>query len=424
MRTFRLHVRTSPARLIAPLFLAIALVILLRRQTYWVGLFPETGAAAQVPVYFLSIFTAGLSAWVAGAVVRQNMTEQTGAGSVSMWRAESYRYIVLVLGILAPYLIIQVGAAVVTLRYGPPGWELWLGYVAMGAVALVLAVAVGWSVGKWIGSVFGPIVAILLWFAVVNLLAPQGSAVHVLSGDVWVQPNGMTLLARAGAALLLSLVAIGVRTSWRRLPTAGAAAATAAALFVAGGAVFGGSGVQDRPLPEKPLCFRDQTTICVWPEEEKYRSMIESFYGPLRALPKQFILPARVNSYGLERLSIPEQYRFEGGPTYQLTGGFQVNAGNRWSIGQGLATEIVQTTFKGCNIEAMYKDMDQTYTLLGRWIELTLGGAKTPPYRTFGVSGVQQNAWRQVRVIVDSSTENQYAWVRQLILRFKAKYCA
>lgn len=57
-----LHLRCSTGRYgFLPLSL-LGVAILFGRSRYWLGIWPETGAAAQLSGYFLSVLAAGLAA--------------------------------------------------------------------------------------------------------------------------------------------------------------------------------------------------------------------------------------------------------------------------------------------------------------------------------------------------------------------------
>lgn len=69
MRPLLLQLRGNNALwLILPLTL-LDLALLFSRATPWVGDWPETGAAGQVPSFYLSILAAGIAAWISGASV-------------------------------------------------------------------------------------------------------------------------------------------------------------------------------------------------------------------------------------------------------------------------------------------------------------------------------------------------------------------
>ncbi|HEY0698625.1 MAG TPA: hypothetical protein VGD43_12545, partial [Micromonospora sp.] len=82
MSAFRLHLRNCPVRWALPVLVALDLAALFLRSRYWIGVWPETGAAAQVPAYLLAPLVAGAAAWAAAAPVRQRTGEQVAAARV------------------------------------------------------------------------------------------------------------------------------------------------------------------------------------------------------------------------------------------------------------------------------------------------------------------------------------------------------
>ena len=143
MRAFWLQLRNSPIRWAVPALVALDLAALFLRNRYWIGVWPEAGAAAQVPTYLLGPVVAGTAAWSAAAPVRYGLAEQLTAARVHRAIAEAHRLGATVVLRITPYLVGQAVAFALTARTFPPGLSLWAGYFAHGAFVTLLTVALG-----------------------------------------------------------------------------------------------------------------------------------------------------------------------------------------------------------------------------------------------------------------------------------------
>jgi len=113
-----LQLRTSVARWgFAPL-LVLGLAILFGRSRFWIGIWPETGAAAQISAFFVSVFAAGLAAWVAAAVELRGLHEQEAAAAIRPVTIELTRFAAALSWLVAPYLLVAAVAFVTTAATG------------------------------------------------------------------------------------------------------------------------------------------------------------------------------------------------------------------------------------------------------------------------------------------------------------------
>lgn len=53
MRPFWLHLRNCPVRWAVPPLIALDLAVLFLRNRYWLGVWPQAGAAAQLAAYLV-----------------------------------------------------------------------------------------------------------------------------------------------------------------------------------------------------------------------------------------------------------------------------------------------------------------------------------------------------------------------------------
>ncbi|HEY0697214.1 MAG TPA: hypothetical protein VGD43_05335, partial [Micromonospora sp.] len=175
------------------MFIAIDLAVLFLRSHHWIGVWPETGAAAQVPAYLLGVVGAGAAAWAAGAPARHGLEEQLGPARVHPAVAEAHRLTATLIVLLIPYLLGQAVAFAVTARTFPPGVHLWLGYALLGLFVILLAVALGWACGKLLGPIFAAFTAALGFLFLAALLDRVGFVVISGRPEVAVHPMPLTL---------------------------------------------------------------------------------------------------------------------------------------------------------------------------------------------------------------------------------------
>ncbi|WP_307961546.1 hypothetical protein [Salinispora arenicola] len=160
MKALWLHVRNSPVRWTLPVFVVLDLAVLFLRSRTWIGVWPETGAAAQLPAYLMGILVAGAAAWAAGAPSRHRLGEQVSASRFPPAVSEGHRLASTIIVLVTPYLTGQIVAFVITARTFPPGVHLFLGYAGLGLFVMLMAVALGWACGLLLdGQVFPALTA-------------------------------------------------------------------------------------------------------------------------------------------------------------------------------------------------------------------------------------------------------------------------
>jgi hypothetical protein len=423
VRTLWLHLRTSPVRWTVPVLIAVDVAVLFLRTRYWIGIWPETGAAAQVPAYLLGPLTAGAAAWAASAPVRHGTVEQCAAARVPHRVSEAYRLGATVILLLTPYLVGQLVAAAPTARTFPPGLGLWFGYVMLGLFVTLLTVALGWFVGMFFTSVFATMTAALGCLLLIGLL-DRGPEPIVVTGspEVMVGATGVVLRLVLVIALLAGLV--GVRGTGRGsiLP-----AATALVLVVAMATT--GVIVDRNPPGDGVLCVRGATALCVWPEHRKYLAMLRGFESRIAALPAEFVVPHTVDEYGLVPTGVsgPGDHEVvvdtaDPTPTFVLT------EGSAWSAANDLSNAIAETTFHfqaptTCHWDTR-TDADQSrLNAVGAWLQSYLVGGGTPDYRTDAPTSMQQ-AWAAGRAVAaDDTLTQQFAWAGKEVTDLRGRYC-
>ncbi|GAA1903937.1 hypothetical protein GCM10009716_12360 [Streptomyces sodiiphilus] len=409
MRALLLHARSTPLRWLLLPLVVLDLAVILTRDPYWHGLWGDTGAAGQLPVVFLGIFAAGAAAWAAGLRRPASTAELLSAMPRPAHRAELPRMAVVLGIVLLPYLIGQAVCFFVTARTWPAGLHLYLGYLLLGAAALLLACGWGWVIGRLMPNRWGPLAGAFGWLLVV--LAVE-SELSVVSGPARLEPDLPLLALRAVTAVLLLAVCLWLPFGppARRkaaLPWAAVAGAVVLSVVVAGLPVIG-----ERHGSPSALCVTGRTTICLWPEEEKYLALAEEVLERVDALPEGVDMPATVHSFGLV-----DQGR-EG-----WAGDFTVHGGSVWPLADGVARAVTREIFEGCDWDAYFRADDPSLLALERWLEKRLAGGGDPLYTESGLSEQQSEAIRQGMAMTDRPETEQVRWAQDTVSRVKETYC-
>lgn len=423
MRVFWLHLRNSPIRWAIPVFIALDLAVLFLRSRHWIGVWPDTGAAAQVPaVYFLGAVGAGAAAWAAGAPTRHRLVEQLAAVRVHPVVVEAHRLVATVLVLLVPYLTGCVVGFVLTARTFPPGVHLWAGYVMLGVFAILLATSWGWVLGKLFGSMFAALTAVLSWFLFASgISSPTGLVVVNGPPDLMVDPVVMATRLGSALALLMALLWLpasgGIRAMARRLPVP---AAVAVAVAVA---LFATTPLASRVPADEVSCVEGRRTeLCIWPEHEKYLPTLVSISGRIDRLPSAFAVPPRINEYGIERVEYIEEgvhYPVESAQPH-----FYIIEGSTWSYAGAIAYAIENATRDGCDFfDPSLPDAGPRLNALHAWLEAYLVGGGQPDYST-NARPEAQEAWAAGRRTANElPLAEQLSWAEREVEYLRDRYC-
>ncbi|MEU5941042.1 hypothetical protein ABZ807_18025 [Micromonospora sp. NPDC047548] len=415
------------------------MAMLFLRNRHWIGVWPETAAAAQMPATLLSGLAAAAAAWSVAAPARHGTAEQSLPLVVPRWRRELPGAAAVVAYFVAVSLLGQLVGVVVTARTAPPGFGLWPGYVVMALVVIVLAVAFGHAVGKVLSGRFAAAVAGLAWLIIAMYLG-QLLDLSVLDGRVYDQINLLTITVRLLFAVVLLALAIllpplnlrvgghippgaGEPFALRRLgPAAVVSAATVVLLIAAAGL---GSPIEARPEPAAALCQGTKVQVCLWPEHKKYEKDVAEITARIDRLPAFFTIPPRFDEYGLSYRSMSTDatvfYTDRGDrPPY-----FFILDGSIWSITGTMATEIVARSLTFCADEGASKgeQVDLRAVELQNWLEGYLVGGGQPDYRTNASSERQAAAARGHERANQGSAAVQFAWASELVKGFNSAPC-
>lgn len=423
MKALLLHVRISPARYAAPPLTVAGLLILLNRDRYWVGIWPETGAAITIAAFFLSFLVAGLSAWATARAASSGLREQASTAVPGRRRVEAARFASHVGWSLIPYAAVAAVAALLTSRAtDAPGLTVFAEYLVIGGLLLLAACAWGWLVGGLLDPVIAILASALSWFLVVSIFGDLTDAAPV-SGPPWVAVEAEALALRTAALLLLAFAvcSLPIRDgrSSSRSPALLGIAATLALVSVA---YLITPVLTPRPAVASPTCVSGTIRYCLWPEHEKYLPLIASVDGEIANIPVDIALPDTIVDYALSG-----SRRYIDGIETELPGDFapefDISEGSRWALARGVATAITVETLQACDSPAAFEDPEYRWEQLRAWFETRLAGGGTPDYTT-NAPGDIQSAWAAGRAAADSMDDGQQAtWAKNLIDGYRADYC-
>ncbi|MGK5444854.1 hypothetical protein ACSNN7_23925 [Micromonospora sp. URMC 105] len=418
-----LHLRSSTARWALVPLAVLGVAVLFGRSRFWIGIWPESGAAAQVSAFFLSIFAAGVAAWIAASVEVRGLHEQAASAAIRPLTIELTRFAAALLWLLLPYLAVAAAAFVATaVESFPPGVGSFFRYILLGAVAVVFATAWGWLVGRLLAPLIAAVCAALSWFIAVSLLGDVADAALV-SGPPWMELRLGPIGLRLAAVLVLAVAVCALPwRSGRRGVFRQRVVVALAALVGVVVAHLTTTVVTHRAPVAKPLCVQGKIEYCLWPEHAKYVPLVEDLDRRLAALPVQLPLPERVVDYSLSG----SQRWIDEYSSVQLPGTFapefDISEGSRWALARGVASAIVSSVFAECDRDAR-PDPERRRDRLFAWLEWRLAGGGTPDYTT-DAPGNLQAAWAVGhRTAGGESEPEQAAWVSGLIAETKERYC-
>ncbi|MER6910842.1 ABC transporter permease [Streptomyces sp. NPDC000594] len=410
LRTYRTELRRSPLLTAFPVMIAVDLAVLFGRSRYWIGVWPEASAAAQVVTLFLGPMVAGVSAWQAGRASRAGMPEFLLGAARPGWRVEGARLAAtLTLG-FAAYAIGCLTAAAVSWRDAGPGF-LWPSYLLLGASTLLLFASVGHLAGRWWPSAaFTPVICALGGF--IALLA-QPVKFNVLAGapDTHLRPLAITV--RLLLALLLAVIAVAAPPlpgrAWRTVPrrpvswgtrgvTLGAVACSLVALAALPAA---GSLRMERPavVPECSRAAEEAPRVCVWPEHRKYLPELAALAERLAEPTQPWIkAPDTFHQFGLRRARLGDR-------------GFDIAEGHVRTAAIAMSHQVFAASFGRCLPPDGASRAWQAVDNLHLWLEYKAMG-RDPAVADrgltlSGVSGAQRAAGAAARM----SPAEQRSWV-------------
>ncbi|QOV35646.1 hypothetical protein IM697_37255 [Streptomyces ferrugineus] len=421
MKAFLLHLRASYIKWTLLALVVLDLAFLFLRTNFWIGIWPETGAAAQVPAFFLSILASGAAATASGFRATRNLEEQFSAASLSKSRIELHRLGALVAVFLAPYLIGHAVAFVMTARTFPPGAELWFGYVLMGASTIFLAAGWGWAIGKLLSPIMAALCSVLSWIIVVSTLGSSTDMI-VTSGPPWrmVDLTSVSLRLLVATAFLFTITWLPSRINRTSLREP-SLAITACAVVAVGATIVSTTAVVDRQAPTRLHCIDGAIEICLWPEHEKYIPIAKSTNERVASLPSGFKVPKRLSEYGTKKIIS----KGPTGTTVETGGDFDISEGSRWALALGIADAVTAETFQNCDWNKVRENEDYTADVINHWIETYLAGGGSPDYK-IGAGAppkLLEEFEEASRVANTLPEEKQLKWLEGKVNHMNQNYC-
>lgn len=419
MMLYWMEVRRSPMRLFLPLLVGIDLLTLFGRSTWWIGVWPQASAAAQVPSFFFGPALAAAAAWSGGRTHRSGMGEQLAVAARPPWRIEAaHLAATLTYGVIA-YAVGVLAAGLVSLRQAGPGF-LWPGYPLLGLCVIVLCGAIGYMVGRWSVWRFGaPItvgVALFLLLGWLGAPQPAGIGLSVLVGDPQFMVRFEAIAARLMLAVFATVLAV-VLPAWLRATASTGrkiAGGVAALAFVAAVMTIGAAGPLEamRPPPVRPVCTTTVPEVCLWPEDRKYLPAVAAMANRLAAMPTGLVTLPRVF---YERGLRP-------GRTYYYSD-FLIIEGSTWSVSPSMSGAIMSATLPSlCNASGVTSDNVRQTALfnLDAWLQVRANG-EGQPSTVHGGPPIDLHAVARLAASPDAT---QARWVREQLSTIRATPCA
>ena len=182
-KIFFIEMRRSPLRWWLPFLVLVDVSMLFSRSTEWIGVWPQTSAAAQLPVFYFAIILAAGAAWASGRAFRSETTENLAAAASPPWRREAIQLATTVVYGLMPFLVGTAVAAVTTAVGDSPRGFLWPGYLVLATVLIVCTCALGHLLGRTIQSkIAAPLIGPVVVFMIVGFGVLPFLELAVLSG--------------------------------------------------------------------------------------------------------------------------------------------------------------------------------------------------------------------------------------------------
>lgn len=420
MRVYLIELRRSPLTLWFPIFLLLDLASVFGRSRWWIGVWPQASAAAQIPsMYFAPVLAAG-AAWAATRTYRGRFDENIRTAAIARWRIEAAQAgVTLTLG-LAAYAVGVLAAAGVSFRDAGPGF-LWPGYILLGVSVMILSVGIGHLAGRVFASPFATPAICGLGMLVVFGSVRHRIDFYVLSGAPQLRVSAGALMARlllASGVLACALLVPGVTrrsgSRWRVSMRSGAPAGLALSATVVGLLAVMGSGplAVERPAATHPVCTSTAPRVCFWPENRKYLRMASAMMRRLNAIPAGLLsAPDAFYERGLRDF---RQYPYD----------FMIHEGSSWSISGGMTAAIQQMTLpRYCPAKdraAEERRMLASFEL-SQWIESRLNGEGQPSNVHGGPPGVDLST---IERLIRQPEDVQAIWFHEHLGVIRGTPCA
>ena len=406
-------------RLFLPVLVLIDLLMLFGRSTWWIGVWPQASAAAQVPSLYFGPALAAAACWSAGRIHRSRMAEQLAVSARPSWHVEAAQLAATLTYGIGAYGIGTLVAGLVSIPQGGPGF-LWPGYPLIGLAVIVMCGGIGYLAGRWsvwqFGAPIGVAAALFLFLGWLGAPEPQGLGLSVLVGDPQFAVRVEAIAGRLLLAVLAIVLAVALPSCFRAASSNGrkVAGGVAACLFVVAVLSIGAFGNLQRlrPPPAHPVCTTTRPQVCLWPEDRKYLPTVAAMANRLATIPANLVtMPPVFYERGLR----------SGATDYYAD--FLIIEGNAWSVSPGLSGVIMSASFPGLcdtnNLNAQNARQNSLFSL-DAWLQARANGRGQPS----DVHGGPPIDLQAIGRLVEESEATQDAWVRHEIATVRSTPCA
>ncbi|MFE9046241.1 hypothetical protein ACFYOG_35820 [Streptomyces sp. NPDC007818] len=417
-----IEIRRSPLLWCLPVLLVVDLAAVFGRSQYWIGIWPQASAAAQIPALFFAPAFAAAAAWAVGRTLRRGIEERYRAAARPQWHMEALQFLATATYGLGVYAVGALAAAVVSIPDAGPGF-LWPSYLLLGGAVILGCSAIGHVVGRYSRSmVAAPVICGLACFvAIGGVGSPRNLGLYALSGDPGIEISWKALAARIFLAFALTLAAIftpgsfgrkagGWGSAGRRVPAMGAVFS-----IILGGVLLLTSGALrvDRDAPHTPLCSQGSPRVCIWPENRKYLPQISAMAERIGAIPQSWIrTPATFYELGVRPV---------GNGT---ANDFSVSEGNLWFAAPNMAGSVIQLSIP-IRCESLSPQVaNEVSTAMAQvemWLEFRAMGTSEEPSVN---SSMPRSDLDAAQRIAGSSEKEQDTWVKKRLKVIQEAPCA
>jgi hypothetical protein len=395
----------------------------LTRSDYWIGIWPETGATASTAAFFLSLLASGATAWAVARDRFSGVAELSHHSSHWPVTLNLCKFVGIYFWITLAFAGTCATAAVITIRSGAhPGIEFFWKYVCVGVVCLTLSTLWGWLLGLFFSPVIAGLSAAFSWFIIVSTIGNAADFAPI-SGPAWIDVRLDSILLRVTAMSLLAVAVLARSTGeTRRVRLFGRNLALGAALCLVTVVSLQNPLLEQRPPVANPVCVQGEIRYCLWPENEKYASLIREVDAQVTRLPAGFEIPPEIYDYSLSGgTQIRDGVVFTL-PADEAAPEFDISEGSRWSLARGVAMAVADRTFMYCE-PTTPGDPDPRRDQLQAYVESRLAGGGAPDYTTDAPSELL-DAWQAgYDAAATLSDADQQVWVLEVVSGYKSDHC-
>lgn len=403
-----LEIRWSSLRWWFLPLLAVDLGMIFARQTYWIGVWPQASAAAQIPALLLAPLSGAASVWAASRLRRTGTGDLLDRSAKAAWKVETVSLLGSLVVALIPYGLGVLLAGLVSIPLAGSGF-LWPGYLWLGGVLIVGSVTFGHAVGRCTRSPAISAMAVAFTVLLANFYFAGTLGMYYADGSPDRRIAMVPAVARILPVSVLACLIVTIRPrSWRlRHPNRqrtgqwpklvlGAVAIVLSFFAIS----LSGPTAAARTPPSTPVCTHGSVKICFWPEENKYLPAAQQMAERVAQLPHDVLtIPSRYYEFGL-RGNDPRK------------NDFYIQEGDLWGVADSIALHIAIASdppFCGAARPADQRRVLHAEWTLQLWLATRVFGAPRPSSIHGGPPGVNI---REVAAVATWSQARQVHWAR------------